>query len=163
MTVKKGKVVTMSYLLQNDSGEELDRSQPGEPLVYLHGVGQIVPGLEKQLEGLKEGDKRSKLKVPPDEAYGEMRPDLQLSVERKQFPKEAQVEAGMRFWAHTPEGQKHPFTVVEVKGDTIMIDGNHPLAGETLYFDIEIEGIRDATKEEMEHGHAHGPGGHHHH
>lgn len=162
MTITKGKVVTMSYLLVNDAGEELDKSEPGEPLVYLHGVGQIVPGLEKQLEGLKKGDKLTRLKVLPAEAYGELRPDLQLTVSRKQFPQDADLEAGMRFWAHTPEGQKHPFTVVAVAGDDIDIDGNHPLAGETLFFDVEIESIREATKEEMEHGHAHGPGGHSH-
>lgn len=162
MKVAKDAVVTMSYLLTNSKGEELDRSQPGEPLVYLHGVGQIVPGLERQLEGLTSGDKRDKLVVPPAEAYGEMRPDLQISVGRDQFPKDAELEPGMRFWAHTPEGQRHPFTVVAVKGDQVEIDGNHPLAGETLHFNIEIESVRQATEEELQHGHAHGPGGHHH-
>jgi FKBP-type peptidyl-prolyl cis-trans isomerase SlyD len=162
MTISKGKVVTLKYLLQNETGEELDRSEDGEPLTYLHGVGQIVPGLESQLEGLKIGDKRSKLKVEPAQAYGEMRPDLKLTVSRGQFPSDAKLEAGMRFWAHTPEGEKHPFTIVDVNGDKVDIDGNHPLAGETLFFDIEVEGIRDATKEELEHGHAHGPGGHSH-
>lgn len=162
MKIAKGKVVSMNYLLKNNAGEELDRSQPGEPLVYLHGTGQIVPGLEKHLEGLSKGDKRDKLVINPDEAYGEMRADLKISVGRDQFPKEAELEPGMRFWAHTPEGQRHPFTVVKVTGDNIDIDGNHPLAGETLTFNIEIEEVRDATKEEMEHGHAHGPGGHNH-
>jgi len=162
MKIAKGKVVSMTYLLKNNAGEELDRSQPGEPLVYLHGTGQIVPGLEKQLDGLAKGDKREKLVVTPEEAYGELRPDLKISVNREQFPKDAELEPGMRFWAHTPEGQKHPFTVVSVTGDDVNIDGNHPLAGETLTFSIEIEDVRDATKEEMEHGHAHGPGGHSH-
>src|SRR5690606_26275332 len=124
---------------------------------YLHGVGQIVPGLEKQLEGLSKGDKRTKLVVTPDEAYGELRADLQISVARDQFPKDTELEPGMRFWAHTPEGQRHPFTVVAVQGEQVQIDGNHPLAGETLHFDIAIEEVRAATAEELEHGHAHGP------
>ncbi|MGE0762097.1 MAG: peptidylprolyl isomerase [Bdellovibrionales bacterium] len=162
MKIAKDTVVTMSYLLKNGKGEELDRSEPGEPLVYLHGGGQIVPGLEKQLEGLSQGDKRDQLVVVAGEAYGEMRPDLQISVDRAQFPEDAELEPGMRFWAHTPEGQRHPFTVVAVKGDSVEIDGNHPLAGETLHFNVSIEGVRAATKEELEHGHAHGPGGHHH-
>jgi FKBP-type peptidyl-prolyl cis-trans isomerase SlyD len=162
MTIKKGKVVTLSYLLVNEAGEELDRSEPGEPLIYLHGTGQIVPGLENQLEGLKAGEKRAKIKVLPADAYGEMRPDLKLTVGRKQFPQDAELEPGMRFWAHTPEGEKHPFTIVKVAGDKVDIDGNHPLAGETLFFDVEVQGIREATKEELEHGHAHGPGGHTH-
>lgn len=163
MTIKKGKVVKMSYLLKNGSGEELDRSDSGEPLVYLHGVGQIVPGLERQLEGLQVGDKRQKLEVLPQDGYGEIRPDLVLSVNRAQFPGEAKIEPGMQFWAQSQDGHKHPFTVTAINGDKVEIDGNHPLAGETLYFDVAIEEVRDATAEEMEHGHAHGPDGHHHH
>lgn len=160
MNVKQGAIVSMQYLLVDESGEEIDRSHPGQPLVYLHGMGQIVPGLEKELEGMKAGDKKARIKVNPEDAYGEFRDDLQLNVNRSQFPKEVDLEVGMRFWAQSPDGGRHPFTVVEVKGDDIAIDGNHPLAGETLYFDIEIEDIREATKEELEHGHAHGPGGH---
>lgn len=163
MKIAKDSVVSLSYLLTNSKGEELDRSQPGQPLVYLHGMGHIVPGLEKQLEGLTKGDKRAKLVVAPEEAYGEMRADLQVSVSREQFPKETEIEPGMRFWAHTPEGQRHPFLIVAINGDQVEIDGNHPLAGETLHFEIEIEEVRAATKEELEHGHVHGPGGHHNH
>lgn len=162
MTISKGKVVTINYQLTNKSGEELDKSEPNDPLVYLHGVGQLVPGLEKALEGLKEGDAKDKIEVAPSEGYGEVRAELILKVGRDQFPSETELEQGMRFWAHTPEGQRHPFTVVGIEGDQVEIDGNHPLAGETLIFDISIVGIREATKEEMEHGHAHGPGGHQH-
>lgn len=162
MKVMKDTVVSMSYLLRNGQGEELDRSEEGSPLVYLHGSGQIVPGLEKQLEGLSQGDRREKIEVAPEEAYGEMREELMLSVSRQQFPAEAEIEPGMRFWANTPEGEQHPFTVIEVEGDEVKIDGNHPLAGQTLYFDVTIDEVRVATKEELDHGHAHGPGGHHH-
>jgi len=162
MTISKGKVVTMNYQLTNKAGEELDKSEPNDPLVYLHGVGQLVPGLEKALEGLKAGDSKNKIEVAPAEGYGDVRAELILKVGRDQFPAEQELEAGMRFWAHTPEGHRHPFTVIGIEGDQIEIDGNHPLAGETLVFDISIVGVREATKEEMEHGHVHGPGGHQH-
>jgi FKBP-type peptidyl-prolyl cis-trans isomerase SlyD len=162
MKITKDTVVAMNYLLTNGDGVELDRSEEGSPLVYLHGSGQIVPGLERQLEGLSQGERREKIEVAPGEAYGEMKEELMLSVSRQQFPPEAEIEPGMRFWANTPEGEQHPFTVIEVEGDEVKIDGNHPLAGQTLYFDVTIDSVRVATKEELDHGHAHGPGGHHH-
>jgi len=162
MVIEKGKVVTISYLLKNSAGEELDRAESGDPLVYLHGMGQLVPGLERHLEGLKGGDTLTKVEVPPAEAYGEIRSELKLTVTRDQFPDDAEIEPGMRFWAHTPEGEQHPFTVLALNGEVVEIDGNHPLAGMTLYFDIEVHEVREATKEELDHGHAHGPGGHHH-
>lgn len=162
MKVAKNKIVTISYLLTSKTGEELDRSQPGDPLVYLHGVGNLVPGLEKELEGMKSGEKKTKIEVAPGEAYGELRDDLQLTVKRSQFPADADLAPGTRFWANSPDGQQHPFMVVAVEGDEVDIDGNHPLAGETLVFDIEIHEVRDATAEEIQHGHAHGPDGHHH-
>ena len=162
MNIGKGKIVTISYLLKNGAGEELDKADAKEPLVYLHGMGQLVPGLEKELDGLKAGDKKAKLEIAPEEAYGDMREDLRLTVKRSQFPADAEVQPGMRFWANTDDGNQHPFTVTGVTDEEVEIDGNHPLAGETLFFDIEVHGVRDATKEEMEHGHAHGEGGHQH-
>lgn len=162
MNITSGKVVSMQYILTNSKGEELDRSEPGQPLAYLHGQGQIIPGLEKQLEGLSKGDKRDKLEIKPSEGYGEIIPALRTSVELKQFPPGMDVKPGMRFMMQSPEGHGRPFVVTAVNNDQVEIDGNHPLAGETLYFNIEIEDVRDATQEELQHGHAHGPGGHHH-
>lgn len=162
MKVGKGKVVTMSYLLTNSQGEELDRSETGQPLMYMHGYGQLVPGLESNLEGLEKGDKPQKIRVEPGEAYGEVRDDLILTVRREQFPKDVEIKSGMQFWAQSPEGEQHPFLVTAVGIEEVEVDGNHPLAGETLFFDIEIHDVREATEEELAHGHAHGPGGHQH-
>ena len=155
--IQKNAVVSLSYCLKNSDGEELDRADKEKPFAYLHGAGQMVPGLEKALEGLKIGEKRE-VTVPPSEGYGGVIPSLKLQVERTNFPKDANIQPGMQFEAQ--EGEKRIiFTVHAVEGDTISIDGNHPLAGETLHFDVEITGIREATQEELIHGHAHGEGG----
>ena len=152
----------MHYVLTNSKGEELDKSSPTEPLSYLHGQGQIVPGLEKQLEGLSTGDKRDKLEIKPSEGYGEVEAYLKTSVERTKFPADVDIKPGMQFMMQSEEGYRRPFVVTSVKDGMVEIDGNHPLAGETLFFKIEITDIREATEEELQHGHAHGPGGHHH-
>lgn len=170
-TISNGKVVDLLYSLKNDQGEVLDRADKDAPFQYLHGADQIVPGLENALEGLKVGDKK-KVTVPPSEGYGDMNPDLKMSVSRAQFPGKVDLEAGMQFEANTPDGQGVVFTVEAIEGDQVKIDGNHPLAGQTLHFDVEVLSMREATEEELEHGHAHGPdghghddhdGGHHHH
>jgi FKBP-type peptidyl-prolyl cis-trans isomerase SlyD len=160
MSVSRGKVVQMNYILRNKAGDVLDRSEEGEAFDYLHGADQIVPGLEKALEGLKIGDKK-KVTVQPSEGYGEMIPQLQAELQRSAFPKDMPIEVGIEFRANLEDGPA-VLRIVEVNGDLVKVDGNHPLAGETLEFDIEIVGLRDATKDEMEHGHAHGPDGHHH-
>ena len=160
--IKHGSVVSMSYRLTNDAGEELDRAEKAEPFTYLHGVGQIVPGLQDALEGLKIGDKRSVV-LQPEEAYGDVNEQLRITVDRSDFPPNVSIAPGMQFMADMGQGQQMVFTVTDVDGDAISVDGNHPLAGETLHFDVEIIGIREATQEEMAHGHAHGPDGHHHH
>lgn len=159
--IKNGKVVDLSYSLKDRKGQVLDRADPGEPFTYLHGAGQIVPGLESALDGLKVGDKKA-VTVSPGEGYGERRPELRIAVNRSEFPEDVQLEPGMQFEAHGPGGQPIVFTVEKLEGDKVHIDGNHPLAGETLHFEVEVLRVRDATKEEMQHGHAHGPDGHHH-
>lgn len=160
--IANGKVVNLLYSLTSTEGEVLDRADRESPFTYLHGAQQIVPGLETALEGLTVGDKK-KVTVSAADGYGEMNPDLKLTVNRSQFPSNAELEPGMQFEAHTPDGQGVVFTVEALEGDKIKIDGNHPLAGQTLHFDVEVLSMRDATKEEMEHGHAHGEDGHHHH
>lgn len=158
--IKDGKVVELSYVLKNDQGEELDSATSASPLAYLHGHGQIIPGLEEALEGLKVGDSKQ-VTIPPKDAYGEFNPDLRMKIERKHFPQNAKIEAGMQFVADMGGGHV-PFTVHKVEDEFVFVDGNHPLAGQTLHFNVEVVSLRDATAEELEHGHAHGPGGHHH-
>jgi FKBP-type peptidyl-prolyl cis-trans isomerase SlyD len=158
--IKDGQVVELSYVLKDKAGKELDRADKGEPLTYLHGHGQIIPGLEEALLGLNVGDKKSVV-IEPENGYGNVNPDLRIKIERSHFPKGQKIEVGMQFVAEMGNGHV-PFTVKKVESNDIFVDGNHPLAGETLYFDVEVVGMREATKEELEHGHAHGPGGHHH-
>lgn len=160
-TIKTGKVVNLKYTLRNGEGEVLDQSDATHPFLYMHGSSQIIPGLESALEGLKAGDKKMVV-VAPEQGYGEKDPQLVIKVKRSQFPEEADVQAGMQFESRSQEGYSMVFTVAEVVGDEVTIDGNHPMAGVTLHFDVEVMDVRDATEEEKSHGHAHGPGGHHH-
>ncbi len=159
--IKQGTVVSMTYRLTNAAGEELDRADKNEPFSYLHGAGQIVPGLEKALAGALVGTQK-KVVVSPEEGYGEVEERLRTSAKRNQFPPDAELTVGMRFAADDGSGQPIIFTVTELVGDDVSLDGNHPLAGETLHFDVEVVEVREATAEELQHGHAHGPGGHHH-
>ncbi len=158
--IKTGKVVDLKYTLSNNEGEVLDQSDASDPFSYLHGSQQIVPGLENALEGLKIGDKK-KVTVQPDQGYGHLDPQLKLVVNRTQFPDGAHLEEGMAFRANSPEGDDLVFRVESIQGDQIHVNGNHPLAGEVLNFDVEVLGVRDATEEEVQHGHVHGPDGHH--
>jgi FKBP-type peptidyl-prolyl cis-trans isomerase SlyD len=159
--IANGKVVQLAYSLKNTDGEVLDEADQKEPFEYLHGASQIVPGLESGLEGLGIGDKK-KVTVPPASGYGEVDAELKMTVKRTQFPEDMEVEAGMQFESKSPDGHGMVFTIESVEGESVHINGNHPLAGETLHFDVEVLAIRDATDEEKEHGHAHGPGGHGH-
>lgn len=154
--IEKNAVVTMHYRLSDESGKEIEANE----MAYLHGHSNIIPGLEDNLTGLKPGDKKA-VEVQPKDGYGEYRDDLIQVVERSAFPEGQQIEAGMQFQAQGEHGVQI-FTVNEVKGDEISLDGNHPMAGKTLHFDIEVKEIRPATSEEVEHGHVHGPHDHHH-
>lgn len=160
--IKEGTVVSLAYRLTNNEGEELDRADKGEPFSYLHGAGQIVPGLEDALTGLLVGSKK-KVVVSPEDGYGVVEPNLRTTATRNQFPPDAELSVGMRFAADVGGDQPIVFTIVSLQGEEIGLDGNHPLAGETLNFDVEVLGIREATAEERSHGHAHGPDGHHDH
>jgi FKBP-type peptidyl-prolyl cis-trans isomerase SlyD len=160
--IAQDKVVSLAYSLKDEEGEVLDQSDAQEPFVYLHGAEQIVPGLENALTGLKVGDKKQ-VTVQPDEGYGEFNPDLRLTVKKTQFPAEAELVEGLEFETTLQDGTPAIFTIVEIEGDQVTVDGNHPLAGEVLHFDVEVLSIRDATADELSHGHAHGADGHHHH
>ncbi len=160
--IEAGKVVTLHYTLRDAAGNELDSSGSDEPIQYLHGIGMIVPGLEEGLAGKRQGEK-TKIIVKPDDGYGERDPRGIQEVTRDTFPAEAPLEAGLEFEAEGPDGEPILATVVKIEGDNVTIDLNHPLAGITLHFDVSIHEVRDATAEELAHGHPHGSDGHHHH
>jgi FKBP-type peptidyl-prolyl cis-trans isomerase SlyD len=161
MSIGTDSVVTIHYTLKDDAGAVLDHSEPGEPLAYLHGHGNIIPGLEKELTGKDTGDALT-VTVAPAEGYGEYDDALVESVPRRALRGIKDIKAGMRLHAQTAEGPR-AVTVTKVMGDMVTLDGNHPLAGKSLHFDVRIEAVRPATEEELAHGHVHGPDGHDHH
>jgi FKBP-type peptidyl-prolyl cis-trans isomerase SlyD len=160
MQVAQDTVVAIHYTLRNDSGATLDASNTGEPLVYLHGNGNLIPGLERALEGKSAGEKLS-VAVPAADAYGEVDSDLVQDVPRSAFRGIDDIQVGMQFQAESNHGPRS-VVVTKVTKELITVDGNHPLAGQNLNFEVEIAEVRAATREELEHGHVHGPGGHHH-
>ncbi len=157
MQIAQNSVVAFHYTLTNDAGEVLDSSEGRDPLTYLHGAGNIIPGLEKGLEGRESGEKLN-VTVAPEEGYGEVQPQLVQEVPRDAFQGVEAVEPGMQFQAQT-QGGPLMVTVTKIEGDTVTVDGNHPLAGQKLNFDVEIADVREASQEEIEHGHVHGEGG----
>jgi len=152
--IGNNSVVTVHYKLTDDNGKVLDSSEGSKPMAYLHGAGNIVPGLEKALEGKGEGDSLQ-VRVEPAEAYGEVNPDGIKTIEKAAFQGVESVEPGMTFEAQTPDGTTQQIVVKKVEGDAVTIDTNHPLAGVALNFDVQIVGVREATKEELDHGHTH--------
>ena len=167
MQVAKHKVVTIDYTLSDDDGETIDSSQGAEPLLYLHGEGNIIPGLERELEGKSVGD-QIKVSISPADGYGEREEGLRQEVTRDHFNGIEDLEVGMQFRAPTDsedDSEEEQFivvTVVEIGDDTVTVDGNHELAGVRLHFDVTVREVREATSEEITHGHAHGAGGHEH-
>jgi FKBP-type peptidyl-prolyl cis-trans isomerase SlyD len=158
MIVEKNKVVSINYTLTSTAGEVLDSSEVGTPLDYLHGSGNLIPGLEKALEGKKTGD-RLTVTVPPEEGYGLYDDGLILNIKKDRFDTEDDVKTGMEFSGQTEDGEFHIFRVISIKGDKVKVDGNHALAGQTLNFEVSVAGIREATEEELTHGHVHGDDG----
>ncbi len=160
MKIANGSVVGIDYSLHLGDGRVVDASQPEDPLTYLHGEGQIVPGLESALEGLSVGDKKQVV-VAPAQGYGEHDPRGVQEVPRGAFPAGFEPQVGMELTAEGQNGEAVPFAIREVKPDNVVIDLNHPLAGKTLHFDVTVREVRAATPEEVSHGHAHGPGHEH--
>ncbi len=155
MQIVDHKVVSFEYSLSNEAGEVLDSSEDGKPLLYLHGEENIVPGLELALEGKSVGDKL-KVSLEAADAYGELDPAMIETVSADMFDGVDNVEVGMEFQAELPDGQGFQFVrITEVDGDNVTVDGNHPMAGMSLHFDVKITDIREATAEELEHGHVH--------
>jgi FKBP-type peptidyl-prolyl cis-trans isomerase SlyD len=157
MRVAARTVVTLDYTLKNKQGEVLDSSDGSEPLSYLHGADQIVPGLERELEGLDVGAEKDVV-VQPADGYGEIDQDARFSVPRASFPSD--IVEGDALVGEDDEGNAMPVRVVEIQGDTVLVDANHPLAGEVLHFHVAVREVRVATEEELAHGHPHGPNGH---
>lgn len=162
MTIEDQRVVNIHYTLRNTQGEVLDSSEGRAPLAYIQGIGNLIPGLEAELNGKQVGDK-IKAVIAPKDAYGEYDEKMLHKVPKSGFRGEGdeQVQVGMQVQVDTGEGHAIA-TVTAVEGEDVTLDLNHPLAGEELHFDVEIMGVRAATEEELQHGHAHGEGGHHH-
>lgn len=154
MKIANNSVATIHYTLKNADGEVLDTSENQEPMHYLHGANNIVAGLEKALDGKSSGDSLSVV-VQPAEGYGEYNPELIQELPKDMFTGVDTIEVGMEFHAQTPDGGMQIIEVKSIDGDTVTVDGNHPMAGQTLHFDVEITDVREATKDELEHGHVH--------
>ncbi|MBL1141529.1 MAG: peptidylprolyl isomerase [Proteobacteria bacterium] len=160
MQLTKDKVATINYTLKNKDGEVMDESSDGS-FAYLHGARNIIPGLENALEGKEAGDKTNVV-IEPKDAYGERSLEQIQRVPLSMFPDDAEIKEGMQFEAASPEGAPVLVTVTAIDGGEVVVDGNHPMAGIELHFDVELVEVRDASEEELEHGHVHGPNGHHH-
>jgi FKBP-type peptidyl-prolyl cis-trans isomerase SlyD len=160
MDIAKDSVVSVDYRLHLGDGEIIEESEKGDPLVYMHGYEEIVPGLEKALEGKKAGDSL-KVQVSPAEGYGEYDPEGVEEVPREDFPADLELQDGGIVSATDDEGDEVDFLVKEVREKSVVVDFNHPLAGKTLHFEVTVLEVRAATEEELEHGHAHAPGHEH--
>jgi FKBP-type peptidyl-prolyl cis-trans isomerase SlyD len=160
MQIAKDTVVSINYTLTDSEGAILDSSKGGKPLDYLHGSGNIIPGLEEALEGKRAGD-TLKVSVPPEKGYGERNEALSHKVPRKMFETNSEIKPGMRFHTEAEHGQ-HTVTVTAVDTENVTVDANHPLAGKILNFEVNVVGVRAATREELAHSHVHGVDGHHH-
>lgn len=160
MRISRDAVASIHYTLTDDEGKTLDSSAGGEPLAYLHGSGSLVPGLERELDGKSMGDKFS-VKIAPDDGYGQYDKDLVQRIPRRALKGVGKLFVGQQLQARSEQGSR-VVVVTQIVGDMVTIDGNHPLAGQNLNFEIEVTGVRPASEDELAHGHVHGPGGHHH-
>ncbi len=160
MKIAENSVVKIDYTLTDNDGKVIDSSKDADPLTYLQGAGNIIPGLEEALLGKETGDEVT-ASIEPEKAYGERVEEMSQQVPRELFAGIDNIEPGMQFQSETDEGPVM-VTVVEVADDTVTVDGNHPLAGVHLNFAVTVRDVREATAEEIEHGHVHGEGGHHH-
>jgi len=160
MKITQNTVVTIDYTLKNESGDTIDSVSDGS-FSYLHGASNIIPGLERELQD-KQAEDEVSVDIAPVDAYGERDPAMQQVVSKDMFEDVEHIDVGKQFHAQTPDGDPLVITVVGVEDDQITIDGNHPLAGVPLHFDVKIISVREASEEEIAHGHVHGPDGHQH-
>lgn len=148
MRVKDGSVILLDYLVRLGTGKVVETSKGKGPIEYLHGNGQILPGLERALEGLHEGEQAS-FSISPEDAYGARKEDNIVSLPKTLFPSDVELKPGVSLFARAPGGQSYPITVREVQGDFVVVDLNHPLAGERLYFEVNVRGVRPAGNQEV--------------
>ena len=161
MPIEVNKVVTMNFTLTDDTGNVIDSTDTGQPFSYISGSGMVLPKLEEVVSGMIIGTKKQ-LKLEAKDGYGVYNDDAVQSVGKENFPEDFILEAGMEYMASNPDGVQMPFIIINVEDETVTVDFNHPLAGKNLHFDIELLDVRNATAEELNHGHVHGAGGHHH-
>lgn len=161
MTLQSNKVITFNYTLKDKEGQILDSTSNDGPYSFLTGQNQVLPGLELALAGMIIGSKKN-IKLLAADAYGEYDEGAIQIVKREFFPEEVELEIGITYFAHSPEGKNLQFVIAKIENDDVTVDFNHPFAGKELEFDVELLDVRDATPEEISHGHVHGPGGHHH-
>jgi len=161
MAIGINKVVTLNFTLTDQHGNILDSTEGEQPFSFLSGHQNILPKLESEIDTMLIGSKRT-ITINAADAYGEYNEDIVQVVGKDEFPPEFLLEVGMQYIASAPDGTKMPFTITEVNDEDVTIDFNHPLAGKDLNFDIELLNVRDATSEEIAHGHVHGAGGHYH-
>lgn len=154
MEITKHAVVSIQYELKNDGGEIIDASTEDNPLVYMQGIGHLIPGLESELEGKTAGD-ALQVVIAPADGYGELDPQLIQQVPMEMFAEAGDVQVGMQFRTGSEDDESRIITITEIAGDQVTIDANHPLAGEALHFSVSIESVREATEEEISHGHVH--------
>lgn len=154
MQIAAKKAVSIDYTLRNEAGEVIDSSAGATPLVYLHGANKIIAGLEAALEGKQAGE-HIEVTIAPTDAYGEYSPELIAKLDRSMFQGVDELAVGMQFHASAPDGGMQIVTIRELEGSDVVVDGNHPLAGQTLNFDVTVVAVRDATDDELAHGHVH--------
>ena len=160
MQIEDKRVVTLAYILKDNDDNIIDQSDDGS-FCYLHGASNIIPGLENALTGKVSGDELS-ISIAPEEAYGVREDEKIQTVPREMFPPDQDIEPGMQFHAQSPDGVPLVVTIAKVEEESIVVDGNHPLAGVQLNFEVRVMDVREATSEEIDHGHVHGPEGHQH-
>ena len=157
-TIKDGQVVSMEYTLRVD-GKVIDSSEGGDPLEYLHGTGNIIPGLERELEGMSVGESKTVV-VAPEDGYGELDEEAFIEAPQSEFPKDMPLNPGVEMELTGPEGHPMYARIERLEGENVVLNMNHPLAGKELHFDVKVIGMRDPTEEELDHGHVHGEHGH---
>jgi len=161
MQIAKDSVVAMTYILKDDDGKVIDTNVGKQAMFYLHGHGNVVPGLEKALLGKSAGDEIT-VSVPPEEGYGQYDETRTFEVPKSELGPQVTPQKGMLLTMRGPNGMAVPVTVLKVKLNSVIMDGNHQLAGKSLHFSVKVDKVRKAKKDELAHGHAHGPGGHGH-
>ncbi len=161
MPLKSNQVVTMNFTLKDDSGNVLDSTKENNPFSFISGANQVLPKLEEKIGEMIIGSKKDVV-LAPEDGYGVYQQDAVRTIKKSEFPEDIDLDKGMGFIAKSPQGKDVQFFIKEIEGENITVDFNHPLAGKTLHFDLELLNLRDATTEELNHGHVHGSDGHHH-